>query len=110
MGFGSRGHGHPTSGHDRNTLGARPGLCRVDLLMRIDLIRRSSPRCRQPGFAFLERSARRQRWFKRLIVLATAVAVGSIAWASPWGRYGLETAASGVRQGARGLLGLPRPR
>jgi hypothetical protein len=64
----------------------------------------------QGRFGFIERSSRRRRWFKRLIVLATLLAIGSIAWASPWGRYGLKTAASGVREAARSLLGLPRPR
>jgi hypothetical protein len=52
----------------------------------------------------------RERRFKRLILLATLLALGAIVWWSPWGRYGAATAASGVRRAARSVLGLPEPR
>jgi hypothetical protein len=65
---------------------------------------------RQREFAFAERSRRRERRFKRLIAVATAVTVAAILWASPWGRYGAAAAAAGARQLVRLALGLPVPR
>src|SRR5262245_47240417 len=65
---------------------------------------------RQRQFAFMERSARRERWFKRLILLATSLVLADMLWTSPWGRYGAATAASEAREVVRRVLGLPRPR
>ena len=78
--------------------------------MRIPLKIRRSGRCRQADFPFIERSRRRQRWFKRLIALTTCLAIALILRASPWGRYGTATGASMAREAVRRLLGLPRPR
>jgi hypothetical protein len=58
----------------------------------------------------MERASRHERGFKALIVLTTSLVILSIAWSSPWARYGAATAASEVRQVARRVIGLPTPR
>jgi hypothetical protein len=58
----------------------------------------------------MERSRRRERWFKRLIVLVFSLLIAEILWASPWGRYGAATAAAEAREAVRHVLGLPKPR
>jgi lysophospholipase L1-like esterase len=58
----------------------------------------------------MERSGRRVRWFKRLIILATSLLIVEILWTSPWGRYGAATAAAEAREAVRHVLGLPKPR
>src|SRR5262249_14592710 len=83
---------------------------RGDVLMRIPPARRPSGRCRQLDFPFMERSRRRERWFKRLIILASSLAIAEILWTSPWGRYGVATAAAEAREAVRHVLGLPKPR
>jgi hypothetical protein len=58
----------------------------------------------------MERSRRRERWFKRLIILASSLVIAEILWTSPWGRYGMATAAAEAREAVRHALGLPKPR
>jgi lysophospholipase L1-like esterase len=65
---------------------------------------------RQPVFAFLRRSRRRQRAFKAGILAATALAVAAIVATSPTGRYGVLAAWNRIRWGAGGLVGLKPPR
>ena len=82
--------------------------------MRTQWIRRILGRrpvpLRQRTLPFAERTRRFERWFKRMIVLATCLLVAAILWVSPWGRYGVATAASEARQAVRQVLGLPKPR
>ncbi len=78
--------------------------------MKLKFSKRREPRRRQAFFPFVERSVRRERWFKRLILVGTCVLVAGILWLSPWGRYGAATAASSARQAVRSVLGLPEPR
>ncbi len=65
------------------TVPAEP--CRAGHPMRIPLKIRRSGRCRQADLPFIERSRRRQRWFKRLIALTTCLAIALILWISPVG-------------------------
>jgi hypothetical protein len=58
----------------------------------------------------MERLARRERSFKRLILLATSLVLADMLWTSPWSRSGAATAASEARQVVRQVLSLPRPR
>jgi hypothetical protein len=58
----------------------------------------------------MERSRRRVRWFKRVIILATSLLIAEVLWTSPWGRYGAATAAAEAREAVRHVLGLPKPR
>src|SRR5262249_53071011 len=78
--------------------------------MRIHLTRRPSGRRHQLAFPFMERSGRRVRWFKRLIILVTSLLIVEILWTSPWGHYGAATAAAEAREAVRHVLGLPKPR
>jgi hypothetical protein len=65
---------------------------------------------RQRVFTFLERSECRYRWFKRTILLFTALVVAVILGAVPRGRYVVASLASGVREVALHSVGLPTPR
>jgi hypothetical protein len=78
--------------------------------MRIQWTRRRPPPSRQLGFPFLERSRRRVRLFKRLIVLVASLVSALILGTSPWGRYGVAMAAAQAREAVRHVLGLPKPR
>jgi hypothetical protein len=74
--------------------------------MRIRLLPRRSARYRQPVFGFLGRTLRRERMFKRAIVLGTALVIVAILGAVPWGRYlsaTIETTTSQVMRKALGL-------
>jgi lysophospholipase L1-like esterase len=55
--------------------------------MRIPFFRRKSVRHRQRVLAFVERAARRERLFKRAIIVLTGVVIVLILRAFPWGRY-----------------------
>jgi hypothetical protein len=61
-------------------------------------------RKRQNVLPFLERSERRQRWFKRTILTATALVAGILIGASPAGRYQVELWTSRARDRAMSLL------
>jgi hypothetical protein len=65
---------------------------------------------RQRYFPSIERSLRRERWFKRMILLTTCLAVATLLSGVPRGRYLVGSAASATRQVARQVLGLPKPR
>jgi hypothetical protein len=65
---------------------------------------------RQRVFAFLERSDRRHRWFKRMILLFTILVIAAILGAVPRGRYVVAALASEARVMALHSLGLPTPR
>src|SRR5262249_9306444 len=65
---------------------------------------------RQRVFAFLERSDRRRRWFKRTILLFTILVIAAILGAVPRGRYVVAALASEARVVALHSLGLPTPR
>jgi hypothetical protein len=78
--------------------------------MKLEWIGRSRRPHRQLDLPFMERSRRHERSFKRAIILATCLLLAAILWVSPWGRYGVATAASEARQAVRQVLGLPKPR
>jgi len=65
---------------------------------------------RQQTFDFLERSARRQRWFKRVILWATFLVLGLVAGLMPRGRHLIAASPSLARRAARLTVGLPTPR
>lgn len=62
----------------------------------------------QSRFAFIERSIRRERLFKRAIVLATGLVIFAILKAVPWGRYLAASIATTARQASRDAIGYPR--
>jgi hypothetical protein len=64
----------------------------------------------QRTFAFLERSRRRERRFKLVIFLATALTVLAIVTGLPRGRYTAVSLWSNGLQAARRALGIPVPR
>jgi hypothetical protein len=55
--------------------------------MKTSFFRRRSARHRQRSLAFVERSVRRERLFKRAIIVLTGALIVLIFWAYPWGRY-----------------------
>ncbi len=61
-------------------------------------------------FGFLERAIRRERSFKRAIVLATAAAIVVILKVVPWGQYLTAAIATEARRVAGRTLGRPRDR
>ena len=66
-----------------------------------------APSARQQMLPFLERSTRRQRGFKRIILVATLLVLGSIIGVSQSARYHLLLAADQTRDAlVRGLFGL----
>jgi lysophospholipase L1-like esterase len=67
-------------------------------------------RWRQRSFEFVERSRRRDRWFKTGIVLAFCVAVAIVLGAVPRGRYVVASARALARDTVRKTLGLATPR
>jgi hypothetical protein len=64
----------------------------------------------QSRFAFVERSMRRERLFKRAILLTTCLAILVIVKAVPWGRYLTASIATTARQATRDAIGYPRDR
>lgn len=65
-----------------------------------------SIRTQQRSFAFIERSARRERWFKRSILLTTFLVIVAILRIFPWGRYleaSVETKTTGLARRAFGM-------
>ncbi len=64
---------------------------------------------RQRSFAFLDRSRRRQRWFKMAILVMTCLAIAALFGALPRGRYALASVPSLARQTIRGALGIQGP-
>jgi lysophospholipase L1-like esterase len=65
---------------------------------------------RQPAFAFIERSMRRERLFKRAILLTTCLVIFLILKAVPWGRYLADSIVTSAREASRGALGYQRDR
>jgi hypothetical protein len=65
---------------------------------------------RQRVFPFLERSRRRQRRFKQVIVLATILVIAGVLAALPRGRYLTTSLADKARQLAHWCLGSPPDR
>ncbi len=61
-------------------------------------------------FGFMERSQRRERWFRRLIVITTCLAIVLILRGIPWGRYLSNSITTKVRQAARQVTGFQQPR
>ena len=65
---------------------------------------------RQNEFGFVVRSRRRDRLFKRAILLATPLIVAAILAAVPRGRYLVASLASIMRTTALSSIGVPTPR
>jgi hypothetical protein len=78
--------------------------------MKITLHMKQTGAGRQRSFNFVERSRRRQRWFKLGIVVATCLAIAVVLVVLPRGRYVVASAPSLARQTIRGTLGIPTPR
>src|SRR5947208_7689287 len=74
----------------------------------LELKRRYPPR--QRVFNFIQRPWQQERWFKRLIIVATCLTLAIVLGAVPRGRYLVAALASGARQAARYTIGLPTPR
>ncbi|MHB1556815.1 MAG: SGNH/GDSL hydrolase family protein [Isosphaeraceae bacterium] len=74
------------------------------------LWRRRTVRHHQPVFGFVERATRRERAFKRTIVLATAVAIIVILKVVPWGQYLTAAIATEARRLANRTIGRPLER
>jgi len=60
--------------------------------------------------SFLDRTTRRERLFKRAIVLVTGIVIAALLIALPRGRYVVASLASEARQAALATIGLPVPR
>jgi hypothetical protein len=58
----------------------------------------------------MERRARYDRWFKRLIVLATCVVLAIMLSVMPRGRYAVGSIPPWARRAARQAVGMPTPR
>jgi hypothetical protein len=69
-----------------------------------------SARFRQISFAFIERSRRHERWFKRLIMISTCIVLAVILRVIPRGRYVSAEITARARQAARQAVGVPKSR
>jgi lysophospholipase L1-like esterase len=65
---------------------------------------------RQSRFAFVDRSIRRDRLFKRAILLTTCLVVLAILKSVPWGPYLAASIATSARQATRDAIGYPGDR
>ncbi|MGO9465719.1 MAG: SGNH/GDSL hydrolase family protein [Isosphaeraceae bacterium] len=65
---------------------------------------------RQRLFPFLDRSRRRDRWFKRTILVVTGLVISALLLVLPKGRYVVASLASEARQAALATIGVPLPR
>ena len=71
--------------------------------------RRPAP-LHQICFAFMERSLRNERWFKLVIIISTCCTIALIMAGLPWGRYLSGSITASVRQAARQVAGITKPR
>ncbi len=78
--------------------------------MKTRLFRRRSAGPRQRVFAFVDRTRRRERIFKRVILLATGLVIFMILRVVPWGRYLAASITTSSRRATRMALGLPSRR
>jgi lysophospholipase L1-like esterase len=78
--------------------------------MRIPWFGRRSVRPRQRVLAFVERASRRERLFKRAILLLTGVVIILIFRAFPWGRYLSSSIDAWASRSFRAALGRSRSR
>jgi hypothetical protein len=65
---------------------------------------------RQRLLAFLDRARRRDRWFKRTILVVTGIVIATLVAVLPRGRYVAASLASGARQATLATIGVPLPR
>ncbi len=65
---------------------------------------------RQRLLPFLDRAGRRDRWFKRTILIATSLVIATLLFVLPRGRYVVASLASEARQAALATIGVPVPR
>src|SRR5271166_1609538 len=79
------------------------------LMLRLFRLKRVVP-LRQGTFSFVERSRRRERWFKLSIVATTLVVVAALIAAAPRGRYLVVSLADRSRQLAWQAVGVPPDR
>ncbi|MBV8312823.1 MAG: SGNH/GDSL hydrolase family protein [Planctomycetaceae bacterium] len=79
------------------------------LMSRLFRLKRVVP-LRQGTFFFVERSRRRERWFKLSIVATTLVVVAALIAAAPRGRYLVVSLADRSRQLAWQAVGVPPDR
>jgi hypothetical protein len=64
----------------------------------------------QCTFEFFERTARRERWFKDVIVAATVLASAVVVSLVPWSRYRISSLPSLASRVTRSALGIATPR
>ena len=74
------------------------------------LLRRRPIHSASAAFAFIERTMRRERLFKRAILLITGLVMVLILRSVPWGRYLAASIATSARQVTRDALGYPKDR
>ena len=86
---------------------AGPG---VEALMKRFSSRIEFKPARQRSFEFLDRSRRRQRWFKLGILATTGLAIALLFGFVPKGRYIAASARVLATQTARSVFGIPTPR
>jgi len=65
---------------------------------------------RQRLLPFLDRAGRRDRWFKRTILVVTGLVIATLLLVLPRGRYVVASLASEARQAALATIGVPVPR
>lgn len=78
--------------------------------MRSILPTKRSTRDRQRLLSFLDRTTRRERWFKRIILTLTAVLIATLLVVLPRGRYVVASLASEAREATLATIGVPLPR
>ena len=78
--------------------------------MRIVFKLKRSTVSRQRVLPFLDRAARRDRWFKRTILIATFLVIATVLIVVPRGRYVVASLASEAREVALATIGVPNPR
>jgi hypothetical protein len=86
------------------------GSVRDEKDMRIYPVSRRNGPLRQRFFAFIDRRRRHERWFKRLILLATGLLIALILNVMPWGLYVSSEVTSSARSAALRVVGVPRSR
>jgi lysophospholipase L1-like esterase len=88
---------------------SQPGIA-MNIPARIQLGRRRPAPLRQLSLPFVERGLRRERWFKRLMILTTCLVLALIGRGVPWGRYMTAAVVSSTHLATFRALGVPKPR
>jgi lysophospholipase L1-like esterase len=78
--------------------------------MKNPFLRRRSVRLCQSALPFMERRLRRERQFKRAIVVTTCLAILASLRVFPWGRYLVASIETSTKRAALQAFGVPRSR